>query len=199
MAAAGDRTRQSGLRTHGRRCPCRETLGARPRPVPPRNERPGHFRVRGRAVQPREAGRRSRRRGQHGHRLRPPAPESRPERPRALGPERSAVRRYPASERGRKHVQQMPRMSRSCPCRHCLALYGDGLRARRASPLQPVEASCISQTRVSNCSVAQIAAHPHSAQAITAPSMPRGAVLGDPIARRGVKRHLFDRLARRSV
>ena len=72
----------------------RRTLGARPRPVPARDERPGHLRVRRRAVRPGEARRRRRRRGQHGDRLRAPVPQGgecsaeprrKPERVRAAG------------------------------------------------------------------------------------------------------------------
>ena len=56
-------------------------LGARPRPVPARDERPGHLRVRRRALQPGEAGGGGGRRGEHGDRLRAPAPEGRRSQP----------------------------------------------------------------------------------------------------------------------
>ena len=52
-------------------------LGARPRPLSPGDERSGHLRLWRRPVQPREARRGRRRRGQHGHRLRPPVPQGR--------------------------------------------------------------------------------------------------------------------------
>ncbi len=51
--------------------------GARPRPLPARDERAGHLRVRRRALQPGQARGGSRRRGQHGHRLRAPVPAPR--------------------------------------------------------------------------------------------------------------------------
>ena len=49
-------------------------LGARPRPLPARDERPGHLRVRRRALQPGQARRGRGRRGQHGDRVRAPVP-----------------------------------------------------------------------------------------------------------------------------
>ena len=66
----------------------RRTLGARPRPVPARDERSRHLRLRRRPLQPREARRGSGRRGQHGDRLRAPVPERRrsPLRPRVSPP-----------------------------------------------------------------------------------------------------------------
>ena len=51
------------------------TVGARARPVPPRDERPRHLRLRRRPVQPRQARRCGSRRRQHGDRLRPPVPQ----------------------------------------------------------------------------------------------------------------------------
>src|SRR5206468_10250615 len=40
------------VRAHRLRCARRRTLAARPRPVPPRDECPGHLRLRRRPVQP---------------------------------------------------------------------------------------------------------------------------------------------------
>ena len=50
-------------------------LAARPGPLPPRDERPWHLRLRRRPLQPREARRSGSRRRQHGDRLRPPVPQ----------------------------------------------------------------------------------------------------------------------------
>ena len=75
MVAARDRGRPQRLRAHGPRRARSGTLGARPRPLSPGDERSGHLRLRRCPVQPREARRRRRRRGQHGHRLRPPVPQ----------------------------------------------------------------------------------------------------------------------------
>jgi thioredoxin reductase (NADPH) len=52
---------------------------------------PGIFRVRRRPVRPGEARRRCRRRGQHGHRVRPSVPQGRRRQPGSLDPEQSAV------------------------------------------------------------------------------------------------------------
>ena len=68
---------QRGYVLTGLRRARRRKVAARPGPVPPRDERPGHLRLRGRPVQPREARRGGGRRGQHGHRLRAPVPERR--------------------------------------------------------------------------------------------------------------------------
>ena len=57
VAPARDRTRPEGLRAHRLRRARRGTVAARPRPVPPRDERPGHLRLRRRPIQPREASR----------------------------------------------------------------------------------------------------------------------------------------------
>ena len=88
VAPARDRARPEGLRAHRHRRARRGTVAARPRPVPPRDERPGHLRLRRRPVQPREAGRGGGRRGQHGDRLRAPVPERRrsPRRPHVGAP-----------------------------------------------------------------------------------------------------------------
>ncbi len=50
-------------------------MDARPRPVPPGDERPRHLCLRRRAVRPGQARRRRRRRGQYGHRLRASIPQ----------------------------------------------------------------------------------------------------------------------------
>ena len=52
-------------------------LARGPRPLPARDQRPRHLRLRRRALQPGQARRRRRRRGQHGHRLHPPVPARR--------------------------------------------------------------------------------------------------------------------------
>ena len=80
----------------------RRRLGARPRPVPARDERARHLRLRRRAAQAREARRRGRRRGQHGDRLRAPVPQGarglgRPVGGRCSGRPRASTATLPAS------------------------------------------------------------------------------------------------------
>ena len=85
---ARDRTRPEGLRAHRLGRARRGTVAPRPGPAPPRDERPGHLRLRRRQTQSCEAGRGGGRRGQHGHRLRAPVPQRRrsPLRPRVAAP-----------------------------------------------------------------------------------------------------------------
>ena len=66
------------LRAHRPRHARRGALDARPRPLPARDERPGHLRLRRRPLRPGQARRRGGRRGQHGDRLRAPVPQGRP-------------------------------------------------------------------------------------------------------------------------
>jgi hypothetical protein len=75
VAPAGDRARPEGLGTRRLRRPFRRTVAARPGPLPPGDERPGHLRLRGCSFQSRQARRGRRRRGQHGHRLRASVPQ----------------------------------------------------------------------------------------------------------------------------
>ena len=83
VAPARDRTRPGRLRPDGHRGDRRRRLDARPRPVPARDERAGDLRGRRCPLRPCEARRRSRRRGQHGGRLRCPVPQG--SRARAAG------------------------------------------------------------------------------------------------------------------
>ena len=76
-------------------------LAARPRPLPPRDERPRHLRLRRRPLRPREARRGRGRRGQHGDRLRAPVPEGR----------RSPLRARVESPRRRRHAVELTRLA----------------------------------------------------------------------------------------
>ncbi|CAA9474031.1 MAG: Thioredoxin reductase, partial [uncultured Solirubrobacteraceae bacterium] len=84
VASARDRPRPSGLRADRLGHARDGTLDARARSLPAGDERAGHLRVRRCAPGAGQAGRRRRRRGQHGHRLRAPVPQGRPGRRRGV-------------------------------------------------------------------------------------------------------------------